>query len=216
MVESAKLSDGAEIARLCLGKTMRERREAQKGWVAETVPVSKVVLKSIPLSPRFGIAGERNGDKLKTRAIGDFKASRANALISMRDTSIPQSLDVFFGAASMFSWLEFARPLKTFVLDSPPRLQARKNSSLTVGICYNHTAQSGWVPNGSVVADATVRVKPGPRQLGEGYQFCAVYHHQTVQDSGGHLFGLFLFCGACRYSGFCTPMRQCRVCHDRA
>ena len=94
-------------------------REAGEGCATEPAPASENILKSTPLSPRFGSEEGRCGDKLKIRVIGDSKASRVNELLSMEATSIPRSLEVFVGAASMFSWPGCARRLATFALDFP-------------------------------------------------------------------------------------------------
>ena len=125
MVERARQGAGAKEARLCWEKTMRE---VAKGWVAQPVPVATEILASIPLSQRFSIEEEHGGKDAKIRAIDDSRASQVNDLLSMEDTAVPKDLDVFFGAASMFARLGFARPANAFVMDPPPRLQARGNS----------------------------------------------------------------------------------------
>ena len=57
------------------------------------------------------------GHGVKIRVVYEFRASRADDLLSLEDAAAPRNLDVFFGAESMFAQLGSARPLGACVTD---------------------------------------------------------------------------------------------------
>ena len=93
-------------------------RDAAKGWAAKPMPVSDAIIRS-SLFP-IDLVSKRNtggGHGVKIRVIDDFRASRADDLLSSEDTAAPQNLDVFFGAEPMCAQLGHARPLEACVAD---------------------------------------------------------------------------------------------------
>ena len=87
----------------CWEKT---RKEIDDGWLTHPVPLTPVIAESICLSPRFAIPEYRGAGQRKVRIIDDLRASGVNAVTSMRDTAVPDSLDcvlaleVYFRLAS--------------------------------------------------------------------------------------------------------------------
>ena len=110
IIGQLKKNSDSELSRHCWMKTLNE---VQKGWVSTPEPISAKTIETIPLSPRFAIWEQHGAQKRKIRLIDDFKRSQVNALLHLKDTSIPNTLDTMFAMARAFalSW-----PLVTLML----------------------------------------------------------------------------------------------------
>ena len=88
MIERARKSAGAEEARLCCEKTLRE---VEKGWATQPSPITETVLCAATLPHRFAINEQHSGRDREIRVIDDFRASEVNGLFSTVGTAAPKT-----------------------------------------------------------------------------------------------------------------------------
>ena len=66
------------------------------------MPLTQETAEATQLTPRFAIPQRRADGSTKIWAIEDLRASAVNKTLSMRDTAVSDSLDVFFATAAYY------------------------------------------------------------------------------------------------------------------
>ena len=103
-------------------------KEVEAGWLSTPVPITTELAETKQLSSRFAIVKRRAGGTDKVRFVGDLRASAVNETLTMHDTAVPDSLDVFFAISSYFRLLQPGCPIKAGSVDFPDAYKS-------VGIC---------------------------------------------------------------------------------
>ena len=91
-----------ELNDLCRAKTTAE---AEKGWVTAPQPLTRAIIDTGPLTPRYGTREQHGGQAEKIRLIGDFRASGIKRILTAPDTSIPEDLDSYLAGLMQYKRL---------------------------------------------------------------------------------------------------------------
>ena len=108
-------------------------REISDGWLSQPVPLTDALAESTNLTHRLAIFEQPGDGPRKVRIIDDLKASGANAITTLRDTSTPDSLDVLLATAAYYRLIS---PGCDILAASADFCHAYKN----IGVCAEQEA----------------------------------------------------------------------------
>ena len=112
IVERAGKYQEHELAGACWGGTLAG---IKAGWLSDPVPIDEIVMRTVPLTPRFAVKGA--GGQGKIRLIDDFRASGINDVFQTEDTDVPEGLNALLAISNFYKRVNSAVSLQAFSVD---------------------------------------------------------------------------------------------------
>ena len=179
IIERVRKSQKSPPAEKFWAETMEE---AEAGWIGAPYPLTPMIAKTVPLTPRFLIDGQHGIQKGKTRVIDDYKDSGVNNLLGTSDASVPDNMDIFLALSTYYKVTAPRQELRAIVVDYKHAYKKHPGTEGTRRVSIHTHRTTRRRTNGSASPSASIWSTSVAGRLGAADPICPVGDSDLIES----------------------------------